>query len=434
MQDKIAIVGRPNVGKSALFNRLIKQRKSIVEKEDGVTRDRIYADLHWRGYSAQLIDTGGLFASREHFSPLQKMEELIKKQIDIAVEEAFMTIFVTDVRMGITPLDKEVSLYLKRKEKEVILAVNKVDNERLKGDISDFYQLGFKEIFPVSAIQGLGTGEMLDYLIKKLPPFLSPLTKEEVIKVAIVGKPNAGKSSFVNSLLGDERVVVDENPGTTRDTVDILFERKGKKYLLLDTAGLKKKKAIKDSISLYSLFRTQKAIERAEIVLLLIDIQEGLSRQDIAILNFIAKKNKSCLIALNKKDIFKTNSFKEYELAIRQRIKYLHFIPIVFISALKGENIKSTIDLVAKIADNNDKRVATNLLNKLDISLGNIRIYYLTQIRAKPPKFLAFVSNTDSIKPNHLVHFKNQLRKKIDFSGVPIDIEFRCKNRTTTFQ
>ena len=427
MKDKIAIVGRPNVGKSSLFNRLIKQRKSIVEKEDGVTRDRIYADLYWRGYCAQLIDTGGLIASPEYFPSLEKIEILVRKQIDIAVEEAMLAIFVTDVRTGLTPLDKDVSLYLKRKQKEVILVVNKVDNEGLKNEAVNFYQLGFKELFPVSAAHGLGIGELLDCLIKKLPPILSPLIKEETINVAIVGKPNVGKSSFINSLLRDERVLVDEQPGTTRDSVDILFKKGGRSYLLLDTAGIRRKKAIKDTLSLYSLFRTYRAIARAEIVLLLIDIREGLSRQDITILNFIIKQNKACVIGINKKDLFKNISFKKYEQTIRQRIKYLHFAPIVFISALKGENVEQTLDLIAKIADNNSRRIATNLLNKLNISFPRTRVYYLTQIKTKPPKFLVFVNDSNSIKANHSVYLKNLLRKEFDFKGVPIDIVF--KNR-----
>ncbi|MCD6093801.1 MAG: ribosome biogenesis GTPase Der [Candidatus Omnitrophica bacterium] len=425
MKDKIAIVGRPNVGKSSLFNRLIKQRKSIVGEEDGVTRDRIYGDLHWRGYSAQLIDTGGLIASPEHFSSLKKIEILVRKQIDIAVEEARLAIFVTDVKTGLTPLDKDVSLYLKRKEKEAVLVVNKVDNERLKNEAANFYQLGFKELFPVSAAHGLGIGELLDCLVSKLPPILSPPIKEETINVAIVGKPNVGKSSFINSLLEDERMLVDEQPGTTRDSVDILFKKGGRSYLLLDTAGIRKKKVIRDTLNLYSLFRTYKAIDRAEIVLLLIDIREGLSRQDITILNFIIRKNKAGIIAVNKKDLLRNVCLREYERMLRQRIRHLNFLPIVFISALKRENIYETLDLIAKIAESNRRRIATNLLNRLDISFPHTRIYYLTQIKTKPPRFLVFVNNPDSIKAHYSIYLKNLLRKKFGFMGVPIDIVFK---------
>ncbi|OQX53748.1 MAG: ribosome biogenesis GTPase Der [Candidatus Omnitrophica bacterium 4484_213] len=427
MKDKIAIVGRPNVGKSSLFNRLIKQRKSIVGEEDGVTRDRIYGDLHWRGYSAQLIDTGGLIASPEHFSSLKKIEILVRKQIDIAIEEATLAIFVTDVKTGLTPLDKDVSLYLKRKEKEIVLVVNKVDNERLKNEAANFYQLGFKELFPVSAAHGLGIGELLDCLVSKLPPILSPSIKEETINVAIVGKPNVGKSSFINSLLEDERMLVDDQPGTTRDSVDIFFKKGGRSYLLLDTAGIRKKRVIRDTLNLYSLFRTYKAIDRAEIVLLLIDIREGLSRQDITILNFIIRKNKAGIIAVNKKDLLRDVCLREYERTLRQRIRHLNFLPIVFISALKRGNIHETLDLIAKIAESNRRRIATNLLNRLDISFPHSRIYYLTQIKTKPPRFLVFVNNPDSIKAHYSIYLKNLLRKRFGFMGIPIDIVFKAK-------
>lgn len=428
MKDKIAIVGRPNVGKSALFNRLIRQQKSIVQKEDGVTRDRIYADLEWQGYCAQLIDTGGLLAFPEYLRSLQDVDKLIKGQIDIAVEESRLSIFVTDAQAGLTPLDREVSLYLKRKKKDVVLVVNKVDNEHLKGEVANFYQLGFKELFAVSAMQGLGIGELLDCITKKLPPFLFSVKKEERINIAVVGRPNVGKSSFINSLLGNERVIVHENPGTTRDTIDIPFQKGEKKFLLLDTAGIEKKKAIKNKAVLYSLFRTQRAIKRAEIVLLLIDIEKGLSGQEIAILNFIIKQNKACLIGVNKKDLLKGISSRQYEQAIRQRIRYLQSTPIIFLSALKGENVEQTLDLIAEIADNNAKRITTNLLNKLDISFSRTRVYYLTQIKTKPPKFLVFVNNPDSIKQNHFIYLKNQIRKNFDFRGVPIEIEFKHKN------
>jgi len=424
MENKVAIVGRPNVGKSTLFNRLIKQRKSIVEKSDGVTRDRIYASFCWRGYYIELIDTGGLIAFSDN-SSLKGMERLIRKQIDIAVEEALVTIFVTDVHAGITPLDKQVSLYLKKKSKEVILAVNKVDNERLKNETAEFYQLGFDPLFPVSAAQGLGIGDLLDHLIKKLPPILSPQIKEEVIKIAIVGKPNVGKSSFINSLLGQERMIVDAQPGTTRDSVDVVFRKGERQYLLSDTAGIRRRKGIKDNLSLYSLYRTQQAIERSDVVLILIDMQEGLSRQDIAILNFVLRHKKGCLIAINKKDLFSGVSLKEYEKAIRKRIPYLHFIPIIFISALKGENIEETLNLLTEIADNHSQRIHTSILNRLNISFPHIRIYYFTQVKTKPPKFLVFVSNVNAIKSHHSVYLKNQLREKLNFKGVPIEIEFR---------
>jgi len=425
---KIAIVGRPNVGKSALFNRLIKQRKSIVEEKEGITRDRIYADLEWQGYCAQIIDTGGFVTFSEYSRSLKKIEKAIKRQIDIAIEESKLSILVTDVRTGLTSLDREVFLYLKKRGKDIILAVNKVDNERLKTEVGNFYQLGFEKLFPVSAIQGLGISELLDYIVKKLPPFLSFPRKEGTINIAVVGKPNAGKSSFINSLLKQERVIVNEEPGTTIDTVDISFNRGERKYLFLDTAGIRKKRAIKDSVTLYSLLRTKRAIEKAEVVLLLIDIREGLTSQDIAILHFVIKENKPCLIGVNKKDLLGNIPLKEYEQAIRGRIKYLHFAPIIFLSALKGNNVKETIDLIDEIADNNSRRVATNLLNKMLFPSFPFRVYYLTQIRIKPPEFLVFVDKPDFVKNNHSVYFKNQIRKKFDFRGVPIEIKFKNKD------
>lgn len=438
VQEKIpvvAIIGRPNVGKSTLFNRLIGQRKTIVERMSGTTRDRIYADLMWGGKWIKLVDTGGV----DFLSP-DRISKAVMDQTNIAIAEAEIILFVCDVKDGVVGLDEEISMFLRKSNKRVFLVVNRADNDKLSEEAIEFYQLGLGEPYPISAMHGTGIGELLDEITANFYKLPTPAPIAKAIKVAIVGKPNVGKSSFLNCLLNEERVIVNDIPGTTRDSVDIFFKKDDVDFLLIDTAGIRHLRKIKTVVDVYGISRAKASIRRCDVSLILIDGMEGLRRDDLRILKSVIDEGKGCVIAVNKWDLVKEVTTENYEKAFRVKAPFAAFAPIIFTSALIGENVLSAIDAVKKVASCYSTTVKTGELNRV---LGliwktnprskhgkEIKLYYATQVGTKPPSFLLFVGDKEPIKKKYLRYLEGQLRKKFNFAGTPIRINFRMKRKT----
>jgi GTP-binding protein len=429
----VAIVGRPNVGKSTLFNRMIGFRKSIVEDEPGVTRDRNYGEALWDGKFFTVIDTGGFEPSSD-----KKMEVQIREQIQYAMEEADVILFLLDGKEGLAPSDREIEHLLRAQGKPVIHCVNKVDGSGHEERVFDFYQLGVDPIYSVSAAHGYGIGELLDEVVKLLPESESEKEHEKRIRVAVVGRPNVGKSSWINRILGQKRLIVDDQPGTTRDAVDVPFEIGGRNYLLIDTAGIRRKKKISLRLEKFSIGEALKSIDRCDVALLLLDPLEKVTEQDARIGGFIQEKGKACVIAVNKWDLMQKDSTtaNRYTEEIHEGLKHLSYAPIVFVSALTGLRVKNTLDLIDRVAQEHQKRVPTGRLNAFlqktveqlhpPIHRGKrARIYFMTQSSIKPPTFVAFVSNPQAIHFSYERYLINQLREQYGFEGTPIRIHFR---------
>ena len=430
----VAIVGRPNVGKSTLFNRIAGKRISIVQDEPGVTRDRIYADCEWCGHNFTLIDTGGL-----DIGQTDEISFHIKKQADIAIRLSDVVIFVVDGKSGLVSLDKEVAEKLKKSKKPVILAVNKLDNFDTNA-LYDFYELGF-ETFPISSTQGKGVGDLLDEVVKDFNKG-EEKQEEDVLKIAIVGKPNVGKSSLINRLCGEERVIVSSVSGTTRDSIDVPFTVNKKKYLLIDTAGMRRKAKIEDeSVEKYSVFRTIDSIRRADVVVLVIDSSEEISEQDVKIAGLIHEENKPSVIVMNKWDkITKTtNTMKQLTDKLSYELAFMNYFKPVYLSALTGSRITTLMTAVNEVWENANRKVPTGILNDLISSafIGTappskngkkFKIYYTTQSGSVPPTFIMFVNDITIVTDNYLRYLENYIRKSIDFSGTPIKIKLKAKN------
>ncbi len=431
----VAIVGRPNVGKSQLFNRLIGERKAIVDDMEGVTRDRVYGKSDWNGKEFTVVDTGGYVHGSDDV-----FEKEIREQVQMAIDDADVILFVTDVTAGVTPLDREVADMLRKTEKPVLLVVNKVDNTQRQDDIWDFYELGWDEVFPVSAINGSGTGELLDAVVEKLPEEDKDEEKDDTPVFAVVGRPNVGKSTFINTLFGDKRNVVSDIAGTTRDTVKWFFNKFGRKFYIVDTAGMRRKKNVKDDVEYYSVLRSIKAIENADVVLLMLDATKGMESQDLNIFEIAKKNNKGIVILVNKWDLVEkdTHTVKEYTEAIKERIAPFTDVPIVFISAKDKKRILKAIDEALHVAENRKRRIKTSELNEvlLPIIKQNpppavkgkyVKIKYVTQLPSHSPKFAFFANLPQYIKEPYKRFLENQIRKHWDFTGVPIEIYFRKK-------
>jgi len=433
----IVIVGRPNVGKSTLFNRIIMSREAIVHDKPGVTRDRKYAETLWNGRWITLVDTGGYIPQTS-----DALEEAIKRQIERAIAEAHCILFLVDVSTGITPQDEEVAEVLRRSDKRVLLVVNKVDDETREHQLSEFYGLGFGEPFPISALNGRHIGDLLDKVVEDFPS----LSKEEIpeedsaIKLAVIGKPNVGKSCFINALLGEEKLIVTEIPGTTRDSIDTRFRYHDRDYLLIDTAGLRRKTKIKDGVEYYSTVRTLRSIERSDVALVFIDALSGLTQQDIRVLREALDKKKGVVLVVNKWDLVEkdTQAAKAFEREIRAKLKTIDFLPILFISAKTGKRIYETIDVARSVYEERNKRIRTHLLNKVlgDIIRRNqpegsgrrsVKIYYCTQIKSSPPMFAFFSNEPAAIKANYKRFLEKKIRENFGFFGVPITLVFRKK-------
>ncbi|MFU8860727.1 MAG: ribosome biogenesis GTPase Der [Cyclonatronaceae bacterium] len=434
MLPVVAIVGRPNVGKSTLFNRLIGERVAIVHDESGVTRDRHYGESFWNGRTFNVIDTGGYVPDDPDI-----MVAGIREQVHIALEESDVVLFMVDVEHGLVDLDSNVADILRKQKKPVIVVANKADNEERRWNASSFYSLGFDDLFPVSSVSGMGTGELMDRIVELLPEDV-PDIESDYPKLAIIGRPNVGKSSFVNAVLKDERSIVTEIAGTTRDSINSLLEYEGRKYILVDTAGLRRKTKVKENIEFYSTLRTHRAIRESDVVIMVIDATRGLEAQDIRLLAESEKFNKGIIIAINKWDLVEkeTNTFKEFELAIKTRLQTLDYIPVVSISALNKTRIYKVIDLADEVLEQRNKKISTAQLNEfiretlenrpLPFARGKpLKITFAAQVKQNPPVFSFFMNNPRELPPHYRRYIENQLREKYSFRGVPITMVFKQK-------
>ena len=436
MSATVSIVGRPNVGKSTLFNRLIGRRKAIVHDEYGVTRDRHYGESYWNGRNFSVIDTGGYLPDEKDVITIG-----IREQVHLAIEESDVILFVVDTETGVTDLDKAVTKILREQDKPVLLVVNKCDNEEKRLESYEFYNLGFKELFPVSSISGLGTGELLDKVVENLPEEEEKIEDSGLPKIAFVGRPNVGKSSLMNALLKHERCIVTDVPGTTRDAVNSKLEYKGEEYILVDTAGLRKKAKVRENIEFYSTVRTDRSIKEADVVVLLLDAMQGFDEQDKRILREAEKFNKGIVLALNKWDLVpekNTNVLKEFEQYIYGKVQTLEYIPIISISALTGQRVEKVLDTSKKVIEERKKQIPTPLLNdfigkilkerSLPVKRGKqLKIQYAVQVKSNPPVFKFFMNNPEELPPNYRRFIENKLREHFDFTGVPITMVFRQK-------
>lgn len=437
MSFTVAITGRPNVGKSTFFNRLLEQRKAIVDDVSGVTRDRQYGVAEWGGKSFNVIDTGGFVANSDDV-----FEKEIRKQVMIAVEEANAIIFMCDAATGITELDQSVANMLRRSTKPVLLLVNKVDNHERLMEATEFYSLGFDKIFFVSSISGSGTGEILDEVLELMKEDASAVDEdtENLPKFAIIGQPNVGKSSLLNALLGGERTIVSDIAGTTRDTIHTRYNLFGKDFMLIDTAGIRKKTKVHEDLEFYSVIRAIKAMDEADVCLLLLDAEKGITAQDLSIFALAAKKGKGIVVLVNKWDVMEkqTNTARDYEKELKSRFAPFTDIPILFISAKDKTRIHKAVEMALQVYETKNRKIPTSQLNDIMLKAvegyhppmvrGNIiKIKYVTQLPTHTPSFAFFSNFPDDIKTPYKNYLENKLRENFDFTGVPIRLFFRKK-------
>jgi GTPase len=438
MSQIVAIVGRPNVGKSTLFNRLIGERKAIIDDISGVTRDRIYGFSDWNGKNFTVVDTGGFVKGSSDI-----FEAAIRTQVQIAIEEASIIIFLVDVATGITDLDEEIARMLRKNPKKVILAVNKVDNSQRQMIANEFWSLGFEDTVFLSSISGSGTGELLDLVAEVLPENISDEANKliaNIPKIAIVGQPNVGKSSMTNALMGEERNIVTDIPGTTRDSIYTLYNKFDKQFYLIDTAGIRKKARVHEDLEFYSVLRAIKAIEEADICILMLDATVGLESQDLSILGLIQKRRKGLLIIVNKWDLVtkETNTARDFEKNLKEKIAPFNDVPVIFTSVLEKQRIFKVVEAALEVDQNRRQRIQTSKLNDLllDIIEKNpppthrgvqIKIKYVTQLPLYYPAFVLYCNHPDHVKSSYRYFIENQLRKHFNFSGVSISVYFREK-------
>ena len=430
----VAIVGRPNVGKSTLFNRLAGKRKAIVEDTPGVTRDRLYDVSEWSGRALIIIDTGGL-----RFESADSIAREVQLQAEIAIDEADVIIFVVDARQGITSEDEQVADMLRRSGKPVVLAANKVENFDRQLEWLDFYRLGLGDPIPISAIHGLNTNDLLDTVIACFPPWQEFEEDPDAVKIAIVGRPNVGKSSLVNALLGEQRVIVSDIPGTTRDSIDTPFEYGGNRYILIDTSGIRKKSRIKEATEKYSVIRALKSIERADVVLIMLDAVEKVTEQAQRIAGYVHEQNKANIVVVNKWDAIEKDehTMNRYDQDIRQDLKFLAYAPILYVSALTRQRIFKIIELVDFVVEQYHRRITTAelnrvineaiLLNPLPGGSKRVKIFYTTQVATAPPTFVLFCSAPEEVHFSYLRYLENVLRQNFGFEGSPLRLLVRKK-------
>ena len=451
----VALVGRPNVGKSTLFNRLIGERLAITDEIPGTTRDRLLAEADWSGYDFYIIDTGGIDPTK-----LRKQEPLsigsvdfideIRAQAEIAVEDADVVIFVVDTTTGVTTADREVAEILRQKQKTVdgvgyppiIVAANKADSDRLRLNAFDFYELGLGEPFAISAIHGTGTGDLLDEVVKYFPAAVEDEEEDQSIKIAIVGKPNAGKSSLLNRIVGQERSIVSAIPGTTRDAIDTHITWEDIPITLIDTAGIRKRGAIQPGVEKYSVLRAFQAIERADVALLVVDAVSGITAQDTHIAGFINDAWKSAIVVVNKWDLIEkdSNTMVEYERSIRQDLNFMDYVPVVFISAMTGQRVNQVLPLAMRVQEERLVRLTTSQFNRImheaqdrhqapTTSGRPFRIYYGTQVRSEPPTFLIYCNDPELAHFTYMRFLENQIRREYPFVGTPIRLVLKKRER-----
>lgn len=434
----VAIVGRPNVGKSTFFNYLSGRRISIVEDTPGVTRDRIYSEAEWRDKKFTLIDTGGI----EPFSEDKIMQQM-KRQAEMAIDTADVIVFMVDAKDGMTASDKEVATMLRRTKKPIILAVNKVDRiGNTPAEAYEFYNLGLGDIVPISSIHGLGMGDLLDEIYQHFPEDAEEDYDEDIIKVAVIGKPNAGKSSLINKMIGEERVIVSDIPGTTRDAIDTYVENGDDKYVFIDTAGIRRKSKITESIEKYSIIRSWTAVDRADVCLIMIDAVDGVTEQDTKIAGYAHDQGKASVIVINKWDIVdkSTGTLEEYRKVVMEKLAFMPYAPIVFISAKTGQRVNKIYELVKYVADQAAFRISTGMLNDIvneAVAMvqppsdkgKRLKIFYMTQADVKPPTFVIFVNDMQLMHYSYERYLENQLRKNFGFEGTPIRFIIREKSK-----
>ena len=432
----VAIIGKPNVGKSTFFNYIVGSRISIVEDTPGVTRDRVYGESNWRGRDFTLIDTGGIEPESSEVILSQ-----MRLQANIAIDLADVIVFLTDIRQGVTAADEEIALMLKKSKKPILLVCNKADDyQKFENDIYEFYKLGLGDPMPVSAANAKGIGDVLDKIYEKFPVKEENEEDNERIKVAVIGKPNVGKSSLINKILGENRNIVSDIAGTTRDAIDSYFENKNGKYTFIDTAGIRRKSKVTDKIEKYSVMRSILAIERADVCLMLIDANEGVTDQDAKIVGEAHEAGKGIIIVVNKWDEYEktTGTLEKYKKEIYNKLSYLSYAPIIFISAKTGQRVNKLFGMINEVAQNNSKRITTGQLNQVineAISIvqppsdkgKRLKILYGTQVSIKPPTFVIFVNKKDLLHFSYERYLVNQIRKEFDLQGTPIRIIVREK-------
>lgn len=437
MSAVVAIVGRPNVGKSTIFNRLLGVRKAIVHDESGVTRDRHYGDSFWNGKDFTVIDTGGYLPDVGDV-----IVTGIREQVELAMREADVILHVVDAAAGISDLDKIVAQVLHQQKKPVLIVANKADNEEIGWNASEFYELGYDDIFTISALNGTGTGDLLDRTVALLPDEPDQSPYEGIPRLAIIGRPNVGKSSLVNALLDDNRSIVTDIAGTTRDSINSLFHYQDKEYILVDTAGLRKKAKVKENIEFYSTIRTDRSIRECDVAVLLLDATLGLEAQDIRVLREAERYNKGIVIAINKWDLVEkeTNTFRDFQNEMFERIKTMDYVPVITLSATTKQRIFKLIDIADEVIEERKKKITTSKLNDfvqkitrsrpLPMARGKqLKINYATQVKAAPPVFLFFMNSPTELPANYRRYIENQLRETFGFKGVPITMAFKDKNK-----
>lgn len=433
----VAILGRPNVGKSTLFNRIIRRREAIVDDKPGVTRDRKYAEAEWAGVEFQLVDTGGYVPDSEDV-----FEQAIRQQVNYAIQEADVIVFVADVTTGVTALDEEIAQILIKSGTKVLLAVNKVDNEKRETDLAEFYQLGLGDPYPVSALGGRQIGDFLDAVVGLLP--LNREVKEgeeEPIHIAVLGRPNVGKSSYINAILGEEKHVVTEIPGTTRDAIDTKIKYKQRLITLIDTAGLRRKSKVKESVEFFSNVRTANALRRCDVAIILIDAAEGLTDQDKKIISLAIEAGKGIVVGVNKWDLIEkeTMTARQFELEFQDQMQDLTYIPIMFVSVKNRQRVFRLLDTAVAVYEEARRTIQTAELNRFlqraiernhPQAYGSkwVKINYVTQVRNAPPLFVFFTNEPRGIRKNYMRYLENQLRAQFGFLGVPIRMSFRKKS------
>ncbi len=432
----VAILGRPNVGKSTLFNRIAGERLAIVEELPGVTRDRHYRDAEWAGRNFTLVDTGGL-----DFSDQDTIAGNIRKQAEVAISEADVIIFVVDARTGLTPGDREIAGVLRKADKPVVLVANKVENFSAQKEYLEFYSLGLGEPIPVSGAQGMNTGDMMDAVVQRLPRAEEEPEDPDRVKIAVIGRPNVGKSSLVNKILGEERVIVSNIPGTTRDAIDTPFCREGRSYILIDTAGIRRKSRIEIPTERYSVIRALRAIDRSDVVLLVIDAVEGVTDQDKRIAGYAHEQGKASIIAVNKWDLIDKDhrTADRFSAGLREELGFMKYAPAVYVSALTGQRVPKILQMVDKSAENHSLRVSTPGINSLiresvmqnpppSYKNRRLKIYYTVQNGVRPPKFTFFVNDPELAHFSYMRYLENQIRQAYGFEGTPV--KFVMKRRS----
>ena len=429
----VAIVGRPNVGKSTLFNRIVGDRVSIVDDTPGVTRDRIYRDAEWLKYKFTLIDTGGI-----EFKTNDDMFKNMRIQTELAIETADVIIFIVDGKTGLVDGDREVARMLRKSKKDIILVVNKIDSKKDEMNLYEFYEFGLGEPIPISSTQSLGLGDMLDEVVKYFDVVEEENEEDDIIKIAVVGKPNVGKSSLINKILGQTRSIVSDVAGTTRDSIGTYFENETEKFILIDTAGLRKKSKIKENVEHYSVIRSLYSIDRCDVCILVIDATQGVTEQDEKILGYAHERNKAILIVVNKWDMINkdNNTYNEFKKNIQNSLSFVTYAPYLFISALTGQRVQNVLKVAKKCYENYSRRIPTGILNEIIgratmikeppiVGLKRLKIYYCTQVDIKPPKFIFFINDESTLHFSYTRYLHNQIRESFDFEGTGIDIQYK---------